>query len=55
MISTQPTRLQWQRDIERVRRLEAAGWRVIRISAEDLANPARWAELVALLRALLFA
>jgi hypothetical protein len=46
-------RIQWQRDIERTRRLEAAGWRVIRISADDLTDPVRWAELVRLLRPLL--
>ncbi|MET0887676.1 MAG: DUF559 domain-containing protein, partial [Mycetocola sp.] len=30
---------QWQRDIERTRRLEDEGWRVIRITNADLANP----------------
>ncbi|MGV1009154.1 MAG: DUF559 domain-containing protein [Dermatophilaceae bacterium] len=46
-------RQQWQSDIVRVRRLEAAGWRVIRMSAEDLIDPGRWAQLVTLLRRLL--
>lgn len=48
-------RLQWQRDIVRVRRLEAAGWRVIRMSAQDLTDRARWAQLVSLLGRLLAA
>ncbi len=46
-------RWQWQSDIVRVRRLEAAGWRVIRMSAEDLTDPARWAQLVNVLHGLL--
>jgi very-short-patch-repair endonuclease len=30
---------QWQRDIERTRKLEDEGWRVIRVTKADLANP----------------
>lgn len=30
---------QWQRDIERVQKLEDEGWRVIRVTRADLANP----------------
>lgn len=32
-------RRQWQRDVARTRALEAAGWRVIRVTARDLAYP----------------
>lgn len=42
-------RAQWRLDITRVRRLESLGWRVLRITADDLRGP-RLAELVALLR-----
>ena len=31
--------IQWQRDIERIRKLEDEGWRVIRVTRADLANP----------------
>ena len=31
--------IQWQRDIERTRKLEDEGWRVIRVTQEDLRNP----------------
>ena len=30
---------QWRRDIERVESLQACGWRVMRVTARDLANP----------------
>lgn len=38
---------QWQRDIQRVRRLEAAGWRVIRVTQADLRDSSA---LIALVR-----
>lgn len=34
-------RQQWFKDIERVSQLEDAGWRVIRVTADDLRHPAR--------------
>ncbi len=45
-------RAQWRLDITRVRRLESLGWRVLRITADDLRG-SRLADLVSLLRGLL--
>ena len=45
-------RRQWRADIERVRRLEAAGYRVVRVTIDDLSDPVRFAALVGLLRVL---
>jgi hypothetical protein len=43
-------RVQWQRDLRRVEQLQDAGWRVVRVSADDLYAPAA---LLARLRRLL--
>ena len=32
-------RVQWQRDLRRIEVLQDAGWRVVRVSADDLAAP----------------
>lgn len=41
---------QWRRDFVRVRALQAAGWLVIRVNADDLASPRARAALVAQIR-----
>ncbi len=46
-------RRQWQSDIARTRLLEASGWKVIRITAADLADPRLRRELLRSLRGLL--
>jgi very-short-patch-repair endonuclease len=43
-------RRRWRADIERVRRMEAAGFRVIRITADDIATTRSREALVALVR-----
>lgn len=46
-------RRRWRGDFERVRAFQQAGWTVIRVNADDLADKARRGALIAQLRALL--
>ncbi|NYG07213.1 hypothetical protein BJ986_001700 [Phycicoccus badiiscoriae] len=45
-------RRQWENDIQRVRLLEDLGWKVVRITAADLADPHRRRELMRMLHRL---